>query len=234
MSGRCILALEDGTVFTGVAFGGTGTRVGEVVFNTALTGYQEILTDPSYRGQIVTMTYPHIGNYGVNEADVESAAPQVSGFVVREAARRASNYRATQTLDHYLARHGVIGIEGIDTRALTKLLRVRGAMNGALTTEEGDPEACVRLARNSPSMDGADLVKDVMPRGAGLWTEGLDTTFVPSRHAGSKRRRVVAIDCGMKRNILRHLVDVGAEVRVLPPTASVEEALESRRRRSGS
>lgn len=228
MSGRCILALEDGTVFTGVAFGATGTRVGEVVFNTALTGYQEILTDPSYRGQIVTMTYPHIGNYGVNEADVESATPQVSGFVVREAAQRASNYRATQTLEDYLARNGVIGIEGIDTRALTKLLRVQGAMNGALTTEESDPEACVRLARGAPSMDGADLVKDVMPRGAGIWTEGLDATFVPSRNAGSRRRRVVAIDCGMKRNILRHLVDVGAEVRILPPTASVEEALESR------
>lgn len=226
MSDNCLLALEDGTVFTGTAFGGRGTRLGEVVFNTALTGYQEILTDPSYRGQIVTMTYPHIGNYGVNDADIESAAPQVAGFVVREVTRWPSNYRATMSLNEYLARHGIIGISGIDTRALTRLLRERGAMNGAITTETADPSVAVALARQAPSMQGADLVRHVMPREGFHWSEGLCAEFVPTRLRGTRSLNVVAIDCGMKRNILRHLVDIGGKVHVLPPTASPRQVLE--------
>ncbi|MCC7293178.1 MAG: glutamine-hydrolyzing carbamoyl-phosphate synthase small subunit [Phycisphaerales bacterium] len=234
MSRSAILALEDGTVFRGTGFGACGTRAGEVVFNTALTGYQEILTDPSYRGQLVAMTYPHIGNYGVNEGDVESASPQVFGFIVREATRTPSNFRATQSLDAYLSRHGVIGIEGIDTRALTKLLRVQGAMNGVLTTEESGADRCVELARAAPSMTGADLVKDVMPKKSFSWSDGLDAAFVAARggdhgsahgNAAHLAKRVVAIDCGMKRNILRHLVDIGASVTVVPPNVSAAEVL---------
>ncbi len=225
MSRPAILALEDGTVFRGTGFGACGTRAGEVVFNTALTGYQEILTDPSYCGQIVAMTYPHIGNYGVNETDVESASPQVSGFIVREATRTPSNFRATQPLEVYLARHDVIGIEGIDTRALTRLLRVQGAMNGVLTTEEADADRCVELARAAPSMVGADLVKVVMPGKPFTWSDGLDAAFVSGRGAARGAKKVVAIDCGMKRNILRHLVDIGASVTVVPPNVSAGEVM---------
>jgi len=225
VSTRCILALEDGTVFTGSAFGARGTRAGEVVFNTALTGYQEILTDPSYRGQIVAMTYPHIGNYGVNDADVEALSPQVAGFVVRELTRQPSNHRANQPLEPYLARHGIVAIEGIDTRALTRLLRVHGAMNGVLTTEQTDPARCVELARAAPSMTGADLVREVMPREAYDWHEGLSAGFGSGRAPARTARRVVAVDCGMKRNILRHLVDIGARVHVVPPTAKADDVL---------
>lgn len=225
MSLPAILALEDGTVFRGTGFGACGTRAGEVVFNTALTGYQEILTDPSYCGQIVAMTYPHIGNYGVNESDIESASPRVSGFIVREATRTPSNFRATQPLGAYLSKHGIIGIEGIDTRALTKLLRVQGAMNGVLTTEETDADRCVELARAAPSMAGADLVKVVMPGKPFTWSDGLDAAFVAARGAERGRKKVVAIDCGMKRNILRHLVDIGAAVTVVPPSVSAAEVL---------
>ncbi len=263
----CLLALEDGTVYRGRAFGATGSRTGEVVFNTSLTGYQEILTDPSYCGQIVTMTYPHIGNYGVNEADVESARPHVAGFIVRELTRRPSNHRATQSLHDYLAEHGIIGIEGIDTRALTKKLRVDGAMRGVISTDcshgahgahQTYANDCVEIARASPSMAGADLVKEVAPKKPFTWTEGLAETSegrevdVLSKVEGRKVEgratldlgpsdlptfdvsafpQVVAIDCGMKRNILRHLVDLGGTgtegttVQVVPPTATPEEVL---------
>lgn len=234
---RCILALEDGTVFTGRAFGARGTRTGEVVFNTAMTGYQEILTDPSYYGQIVTMTYPHIGNYGVNAEDVESVRPHVGGFVVRELAARASNHRSTRSLEDYLAEQAIIGIEGIDTRALTRKLRVDGAMRGVLTTEieqEGKADHSpasqdwtdwVKLAREAPSMLGADLVRCVAPKESAIWTEGLDEQYVAPRSRQGTRRRVVAIDCGMKRNILRHLVDIGCAVHIVPPTSSPDQVL---------
>ncbi len=287
----CLLALEDGTVFRGTSFGAPGSRTGEVVFNTALTGYQEILTDPSYCGQIVTMTYPHQGNYGVNPADVEAVRPQVAGFVAREVTRRPSNFRATQSLSEYLAEHGIIGIEGVDTRALTRRLRVEGAMRGIITTEISDPVECVARAKASPSMNGADLVREVAPREAFDWTGGgLDAVYTASRLRGTafqavgnaesggtaaettpsqgitakmavphqttggmplgdqttgripvphgttgripvphkvepRSFRVAAVDCGMKRNILRHLVDIGATVRVFPPTAKPEELL---------
>jgi carbamoyl-phosphate synthase small subunit len=247
----CILALEDGTVLSGTAFGAPGTRTGEVVFNTSMTGYQEILTDPSYCGQIVTMTYPLIGNYGVNPVDVESARPFVNGFVIRELARRHSNYRATLCLEDYLAEHNVIGLEGVDTRALAKKLRVDGAMRGAITTEIDDARECVRLAARSPRMVGADLVTLVAPRDTSTWSAGLDPVFTPLRggrgarqargrriatrgvssgRAGAKPPtepcRVVALDCGMKRNILRHLIDIGCAVQIVPPTVSVEEVLD--------
>ena len=221
---RCLLALEDGTLLSGQAFGATGTQAGEVVFNTSMMGYQEILTDPSYCGQIVTMTYPLMGNYGINLEDVESSRPHVFGFIVKELARRSSNYRSTVSLEGYLAENDIIGLQGIDTRALTRKLRNEGSMRGLLTTDIDDPAEAVRLAREAPSMVGADLVRQVAPAEAFTWTEGLDPEFTPSRGAADVRR-VVAIDCGMKRNILRHLIDLGCEVRVVPPTVSADEVL---------
>jgi len=245
---RCILALEDGTFFLGRPFGAKGTRTGEVVFNTSMMGYQEILTDPSYCGQIVAMTYPHVGNYGVNADDVESVRPQVAGFVARELSRLASNHRAARTLDEYLGENGIIGIQEVDTRALTRKLRADGAMRGVLSTEIDDPPECVRLARESPGMEGADLVQGVAPKDASQWTTGLDHCFYPSRipvpspppTPGGRNRsspignrqspisnpQVVAIDCGMKRNILRHLISAGCSVTVAPPTWSAARILE--------
>jgi carbamoyl-phosphate synthase small subunit len=237
---RCILALEDGTLFFGERFGAEGTQTGEVVFNTSMTGYQEVLTDPSYCGQIVTMTSPQIGNYGVNTEDVESSRPHVAGFIVKEFARRHSNYRATLGLDEYLAQHNIIGLQGVDTRALTKRLRVEGAMRGVLTTQMGDPAECVRLARASPSMAGADLVRLVAPQKSCDWSEGLDPRFaslrdraitslaeapIENRQSTIGNPHVVAVDCGMKRNILRHLVDMGCRVSVVPPTLTAGEVL---------
>src|SRR6478752_2758091 len=157
------LALEDGTVFTGRAFGAAGTTEGEVVFNTSMTGYQEILTDPSYKGQIVTMTYPLIGNYGINRQDVESRQPHVAGFIVKELPPAYSNYRADMSLDDYLKQNRIVGIEGIDTRALTRKLRITGAMPGILSTEILDDVELVNRARKSAEMEGADWVKAVKP-----------------------------------------------------------------------
>ncbi|MFQ6049295.1 MAG: carbamoyl-phosphate synthase domain-containing protein, partial [Phycisphaerae bacterium] len=150
----CKLALEDGTVFIGTAFGASGTRCGEVVFNTSMAGYQEILTDPSYRGQIVTMTCPQIGNYGVTDEDIESPAPQVEGFVIKELARRHSNFRATAALQDYLGQHGIIALEGVDTRAITRKIRLQGAMRGAISTELLDEDELVRRAIASPGLVG--------------------------------------------------------------------------------
>src|SRR5437588_7025133 len=169
---KAILALEDGSVFHGQGFGASASACGEVCFNTSMSGYQEILTDPSYKGQIVTMTYPLIGNYGVNEEDVESGRPQVEGFVVRELARHPSNFRSHGSLDAYLAANNVIGIEGIDTRALVRRLRVRGAMTGVLSTTNQDDAALVHKARTAPGIVGRDLVKEVVPEKAFEWSEG--------------------------------------------------------------
>src|SRR4051812_31553437 len=166
------LALEDGTVYTGRAFGAPGERFGEVVFNTSMTGYQEVLTDPSYKGQIVTMTYPHIGNYGVNHDDEESRRPQVEGFVVRELARHPSNFRSHQSLPDYLADNGIPGIEGIDTRALVRRLRVRGAMTGVVSATDLDDRSLVHKARTAPNIVGRDLVREVVPEKAFDWAEG--------------------------------------------------------------
>jgi len=173
------LALEDGTVFVGRSFGATGETSGEVVFNTSMTGYQEVLTDPSYKGQIVTMTYPLIGNYGTTSEDRESAQPQVEGFIVRELSRHPSNFRCSRSLEEYLADHRVVGIEGIDTRALVKRLRVRGAMRGIVSTFDSDDVSLVHKARTGPEMLGRDLVSDVVPRQSFSWSEG----FVSRRYS---------------------------------------------------
>jgi len=220
------LALEDGTVFTGQAFGATGERFGEVVFNTSMTGYQEVLTDPSYKGQIVTMTYPLIGNYGINPEDAESQRPQVEGFIVRELSRAASNFRAEEGLDEYLRATGVIGLQGIDTRALVRRLRVRGAMTGVLSTVDLDDASLVHKARTAPGIVGRDLVKEVLPGQPHEWHEGFVSRFaselLPARPL---TRHVVALDYGMKWNILRCLVQVGCRVTVLPGTATAEQVL---------
>ncbi|HEY0010202.1 MAG TPA: glutamine-hydrolyzing carbamoyl-phosphate synthase small subunit [Tepidisphaeraceae bacterium] len=219
------LALEDGTVFTGTHFGAAGTSEGEVVFNTSMTGYQEILTDPSYKGQIVTMTYPLIGNYGINEADVESKSPHVSGFVVKELSPVHSNYRATESLHDYLKRNNIIGITGIDTRALTRKIRITGAMRAVLSTEILDDVKLVTRARAANAMDGADWVQAVKPQAAYDWSQDHDTNWkfgTPNRAEGL---HVVALDCGAKHNILRHLAERGVKVTVLPPDTTAEEIL---------
>ena len=223
------LALEDGTVFTGRGFGAPGETFGEVVFNTSMTGYQEVLTDPSYKGQIVTMTYPLIGNYGTNAEDRESRRPQVEGFIVRELSRVPSNFRSSGSLEAYLAENGVAGLEGIDTRALVRRLRVRGTMTGVLSTTDLDDASLVRKARCSPGIVGRDLVREVVPEKAFSWTEGFTSPFssqpLPRRPA---ERHVVAVDFGMKWNILRCLVQIGCHVSVVPGTASAEAVLSHR------
>jgi carbamoyl-phosphate synthase small subunit len=225
------LALEDGTVFTGRAFGADGETFGEVVFNTSMTGYQEILTDPSYCGQIVTMTYPLIGNYGVNPEDVESGKLSIRGFVVRELCDAPSNFRATKSLDEYLKAANVIGLEGIDTRALVRKLRIRGVMTGVLSTVDLDDRSLVAKAQSRPPLVGRDLVREVMPTQSFEWTEGLSPLahFAPAaERAHGSTPHVVAIDYGMKWNILRHLRDIGCRVTVVPGTATAEDVLSLR------
>jgi carbamoyl-phosphate synthase small subunit len=220
------LALEDGTVFTGRAFGAIGERFGEAVFNTSMTGYQEILTDPSYRGQLVAMSYPLIGNYGINAEDAESRRPQVEGFIVRELSRCPSNFRAQCDLNSYLADNGVVGLEGIDTRALVRRLRVGGAMTGVLSSVDQDDASLVRKARNSPNIVGRDLVREVVPEKAFPWDKGFTSEFAGAAlPARPPRFHVVALDFGMKWNILRCLVQVGCRVSVVPGTASADEVL---------
>ncbi len=235
---RAALALEDGTVFDGRSFGRRGEATGEVVFHTALCGYQEVLTDPSFAGQIVTMTCPHIGNYGVNPEDVESSRPQVAGFVVREASTVVSSWRASGSLDRYLDESGVVGIEGIDTRALTRRLRTRGAMRGVVSAIDPDPASLVEKARSARSMLGLDLASEVTcgapwtfdPRSEGE-SAAAHLEPVPKRAGGDRRPageepfRVVAYDFGMKRNILRNLAAAGCAVTVVPATTSAAEAL---------
>jgi carbamoyl-phosphate synthase small subunit len=233
---RAALALEDGTVYLGESFGARGTVFGEVCFNTSMTGYQEILTDPSYRGQILAMTTPQIGNYGVNGDDVESGKLQMAGFVVRESSRVASNFTATGTLGSYLEAAGVVGLCGIDTRALVRRLRVRGAMTGVLSSDELDPARLVELARSSPSLVGRDLVSEVMPGAAREWTEVLDEWarpllqpteggVMPAPSPVQATKHVVALDYGMKWNIARHLASLGCRVTVLPGRATAAEVL---------
>jgi carbamoyl-phosphate synthase small subunit len=221
------LALEDGAVFTGRAFGHAGTSEGEVVFNTSMTGYQEILTDPSYKGQIVTMTYPLIGNYGINRQDVESRQPHVAGFVVKELPPVYSNYRADMSLDQYLAENRVIGIEGIDTRALTRKLRISGAMRGILSTELADDAQLVERARHAAQMTGADWVQAVKPCEPYEWDQDQGDWAVGPVERGDGLH-VVALDCGAKHNILRHLTERGIKVTVLPPDTSAEQILKHR------
>jgi carbamoyl-phosphate synthase small subunit len=223
---RAILALEDGTVFHGESFGAAGEVAGEVIFNTSMTGYQEILTDPSYKGQIVTMTYPHIGNYGVNKTDVESAKPQVEGFVIRALSPVASSWRKEATLEEWLKAHGTVAIQGVDTRALTVLLREWGALKGILSTVDLDEKRLVRKAIDSPGLIGRDLVKEVTCPRAYPWPEEPPQGAGPAG-AGSRRVfRVVAVDCGMKAHIPRMLTQAGCQVTVVPATATAREILE--------
>ncbi len=242
-----LLALEDGRLFHGSAFGAPKTVTGEACFNTSMTGYQEILTDPSYRGQIVAMTYPLIGNYGVNERDVESAAPHVRGFVVEELCRVPSNWRSSESLNDYLLRHDIPGIEGIDTRALTKHLREAGAMRAALVCgDDIDPEKAVALARDCPPMEGSDFVSEVTATEPYHWdpeheisrqwtipnsiepeeatTLASDGQFV--RPLPDVRHRIVAYDFGIKYSILRQLRQAGFSVEVVPATTPAREVLE--------
>ena len=211
MKMKANLVLEDGTVFTGQAFGAAGFRQGEVVFNTSMTGYQEILTDPSYAGQIVTMTYPLIGNYGINRDDMESSHSRVRGLVVRELCDLPSNWRATGNLEDFLIEQNIVGIQGIDTRALTRILRSRGTMRGILTTEEMSPEKMIELAQQAPGLTGQDLVQEVSTPEAYTIEGG--------------KYRVVVMDFGVKQNIIRWLIKTGFTVRVVPARTSAEEIM---------
>src|SRR5579859_486170 len=236
---KAILALEDGSVFQGKGFGARASACGEVCFNTSMTGYQEILTDPSYKGQIVTMTYPLIGNYGVNQQDVESWRPHVSGFVIRELSPVVSNWRADSSLDQYLQENGIPGIQGVDTRALTKKLRVRGALNGFISTEELTETEALRSAKEWPGLLGVDYVKEVTHREAFAWdeTDEQSASFKLIQGPAETNARavreplpaadipIVAFDYGMKYNILRRLRQHGFKVQVLPATTSATEAL---------
>jgi carbamoyl-phosphate synthase small subunit len=219
------LALEDGTVYMGAAFGASGESFGEVVFNTSMTGYQEVLTDPSYKGQIVAMTYPLIGNYGITSEDRESRRIQVEGFIVRELAQTPSNYRSQQSLNDYLAQNGIIGLERIDTRSLVRRLRVRGVMTGVLSTTDLDDASLVHKARTQPSIVGRDLVREVVPERAFEWKEGFVSPLATHMPARTGAKRVVALDYGMKWNILRCLVQVGCRVTVLPGTVTAKDVL---------
>jgi carbamoyl-phosphate synthase small subunit len=232
---KATLALADGTLFPGIAWGAEGRAVGEVVFTTGMTGYQEVLTDPSYAGQIVTMTAPHIGNTGINHDDGESRddKPQVQGFIVRAPSPASSNFRAEETLDAYLKRHGVVGISGIDTRRLTRLLRDKGSQNGCIGTD--DPATLVDAARAAPDMEGLDLVAQVSPAEKYSFVESRETWRVPfdptapftapSRIERDRPFHVVAMDFGAKRNILRCLVDAGCRVTGVPASATAEQIL---------
>ena len=209
-----ILVLEDGTTFRGESFGAPGTAFGEVVFNTAMSGYQEVVTDPSYRRQLVTMTYPHQGNYGTNAVDAESGGVQAAGLIVREISRIASNYRSEMPLDRYLADGGVVGISEVDTRRLTRHIRAAGAMRAAISTEVLDADALTQQVLDSPEMAGADLATEA-------------SSSEPYRVAadGQARFRVVAYDFGIKRNILRLLTGVGCDVEVVPATTAAQQVL---------
>ncbi len=212
-----ILALEDGRIFKGKSFGASGERSGEVVFNTSMAGYQEILTDPSYKGQIVTMTYPLIGNYGVNKEDVESVKPFVEGFVVKEYSKIASNWRSQTTLGEYLKENNILGIEGVDTRALTLHIRRAGAMKAVLSTIDLDENSLIEKARNSLGLEGVDLVKEVTCKKKYTWSK-IDK-------AGCK---ITVIDCGVKYNILRELLKYGCQVNVVPASTTAEEILKDK------
>ena len=233
---RALLALEDGRIFEGESFGGSGTRVGEICFNTSMTGYQEVLTDPSYRGQIVAMTCPHIGNYGTNALDQESAEPHVSGFVIEELSEIPSNWRSEESLDAYLRHWKIPGVQGIDTRALTRHLRERGAMKACLTTEDLSEKTAIDEAIRGDGVIGMDYVKEVSARAAYEWDpeDRMSTLWSVARgNAGEVeaeklppvRHRIVAYDYGIKENILRRLRQNGFGVTVVPASTTAAETL---------
>ncbi|GAA5088844.1 glutamine-hydrolyzing carbamoyl-phosphate synthase small subunit [Paenalcaligenes hermetiae] len=221
-----ILALADGTIFKGYAIGAEGYTVAEVVFNTSMTGYQEILTDPSYKGQIVTLTYPHIGNTGVNPEDAESEGIQAAGLVVRDCALRVSNFRSTQSLPDYLKEQGVVAIAGVDTRKLTRILREKGAQSACILVGD-DTERAIELARSFAGLEGMDLVKEVSTSNQKTWTQGswqLGQGFTESKPE-TDALHVVAYDFGVKANILRLLADRGCRITVVPAHTSAEDVL---------
>lgn len=222
-----LLVLADGSIYRGYSFGATGTTIGEVVFNTGMTGYQEVLTDPSYCGQIVTFTYPELGNTGVNPEDEESTKPHVMGAIARNISRRPSNWRSTQSLPDYLKQHNIPGIYGIDTRALTRKIRSVGAMNGAISTEILDPAELLAKVQDAPSMAGLNLAKEVTTADAYEWSEATDSNweYAPDAKAAEEQLTVVAIDFGVKRNILRRLTRYGCRVIVVPAHTSAEDIL---------
>jgi carbamoyl-phosphate synthase small subunit len=217
--------MEDGTVYRGLGFGAAADNAGEIVFNTAITGYQEVLTDPSYRGQIVLMTAPEIGNVGVNPEDFESARPWCAGFVVRDLSPRVSNWRASGSLHALMAEHGVAGITGIDTRAVTRRIRLSGAQRAVITRAVGDPAAAVAKARNHPSLEGRDLVKDVTCAAPYEWTEGLWQPPNSGYQPPPARHHVVAYDYGIKRGILRRLRGSGCKVTVVPAATPAKDVM---------
>ena len=228
MTHSALLVLEDGTVFRGVSFGAKGCAVGEVVFNTAMTGYQEILTDPSYSKQIVTLTYPHIGNYGCNSEDEESPDIQVQGLVIRDLPLLASNFRSQTSLSDYLTNHGVVGICDIDTRKLTRLLREKGAQNGCIMAGDNlDEEEALRRAREFPGLKGMDLAKEVTCKEKYEWTDGSWTlgSGYKKQNPEDLPYHVVAYDFGVKRNILRLIADRGCRITVVPATTPASEVL---------
>ena len=222
------LALEDGTIFEGFSIGATGEVDGEVVFNTSMTGYQEILTDPSYRGQIVTMTYPEIGNYGTNTDDLESSKPHLAGFIVKEDSRIYSNFRSQQSLQDYLLHHGIVSIGGIDTRALVRHIRSKGALKGVVSTKDLDNDSLVKKAIQSPGLVGRDLVREVMPNQVRSWSEILhplnEVESTPSSDSDTGPH-IVCLDYGMKWNIPRHLANRGNRVTILPGSSTAEDVL---------
>jgi carbamoyl-phosphate synthase small subunit len=225
-SDPALLVLADGTLLRGQAFGARGTALGEVVFNTGMTGYQEVMTDPSYEGQLVTFTYPELGNTGVNSQDVEAPRPHVRGVIARQLAPRASNWRAEEDLERWLQRYGVVGIRGIDTRALVRHLRDGGAINGAISSDGTPPAALLEQVRNAPVMTGLNLAATVSTREPYRWSSLCQAGFDSRVQERPERPyRVVAIDFGIKRAILERLVAHGCEVQVLPADATLEQVL---------
>jgi len=230
-----LLVLEDGSVYRGYAFASRGETMGEVVFNTGMTGYQEIITDPSYKGQIVTMTYPLIGNYGINPDDMESADIHLEGFIVKEYQPHPSNWRSRMSLKEFLESRGKIGIEGIDTRALTRRIRLEGAMRGIISTETEDTDLLLQRVRAYPGLVGRDLIKEVTCKQPYRWKDGVPQSLSAESFTGSgkavksvkgkRQLRVVVLDCGVKYNILRNLERLGCEVLVLPATTTGKEML---------
>jgi carbamoyl-phosphate synthase small subunit len=224
---QAVLVLEDGTVFEGVSFGAPVLRTGEVVFNTAITGYQEIFTDPSYTGQIVVLTYPQIGNYGSNAADCESGGPYIEGLVVREMSSVVSNWRSDEKAEHFLAKSGIPVIAEVDTRKLVRHLRERGAMRGIISVGEPNLNELIATVRSSPSMAGQNLVARVSTGQNYDWSEGVEPVSSSEKIAAAAEQQfhVVAYDYGIKRNILRHLVQIGSRVTVVPSGATAEDVL---------
>ncbi len=229
---KAMLMLEDGTCFEGVSAGADGETYGEIVFNTSMMGYQEILTDPSYRGQIVTMTYTEIGNYGINEDDIESGEVQVEGFVMKEISKIRSNWRSGMTLQEYLRKYKIVAIEGIDTRALTRHIRDFGAMKSVLSTIDLNKKSLLKKVKASQSIVGIDLAKEVSTKSPYKWSEKLKPVGMMEKECdyvrvgvNKKRLKVVAYDCGIKHHILRILADLNCEVTVVPITATAEEVL---------